>query len=217
MASRRLLVLNVVLGIVSVALAVGIVRTLIVKRPLPPPAPPRAAAAPPAAAASARRGSGPGAYTVIAARNLFNPRPQRDGDGRGGSRQQAHPPRRGDQTAPRAGPSSRIPRSSACPATPWATRLAVARIQKITDDRVVIARPEGLLEVLLQDPSKPRPTPASSAAPARAAGPTRTGQAAQPPPAAVATGPPGRPGGSRDTSSASAAHAALGPARPMSG
>ena len=40
------------------------------------------------------------------------------------------------------------------------------RLQKIADDRVVIARPEGLLEVLLQDPSKPRPTPTPPAAPA---------------------------------------------------
>jgi len=41
------------------------------------------------------------------------------------------------------------------------------RIQKIADDRVVIARPEGLLEVLLKDPTKPRPAPTASSAPAQ--------------------------------------------------
>ena len=35
------------------------------------------------------------------------------------------------------------------------------KIQKIADDRVLIARPEGMVEVLLQDPSKPRPAPAA--------------------------------------------------------
>ena len=33
------------------------------------------------------------------------------------------------------------------------------KIQKIADDRVLIVRPEGMVEVLLQDPSKPRPAP----------------------------------------------------------
>lgn len=55
------------------------------------------------------------------------------------------------------------------------------RIQQISDDRIVIARPEGLLEVLLQDPSKPRATPASAA----------PGQ--QPPAAAVAPAPSSPP------------------------
>src|SRR5262249_1028949 len=31
------------------------------------------------------------------------------------------------------------------------------KIQKIADDRIVIVRPEGVMEVLLQDPSTPRP------------------------------------------------------------
>jgi len=41
--------------------------------------------------------------------------------------------------------------------------ISGGRIQRITDDRVVIARPEGPLEVLLQDPGKPRPVPTSGA------------------------------------------------------
>jgi len=38
------------------------------------------------------------------------------------------------------------------------------KIQRISDDRVVIAKPKGLLEVLLRDPSKPK-APAVTAAP----------------------------------------------------
>jgi hypothetical protein len=57
-------------------------------------------------------------------------------------------------------------------------------IQKITDDRVVIVRPEGLLEILLQDPSKPRATPAATAP---QAGPPQAGPPQAGPPQA---GPP---------------------------
>jgi len=34
------------------------------------------------------------------------------------------------------------------------------RLQEISPDRVLIARPEGTVEVLLRDPSKPKPAPA---------------------------------------------------------
>jgi Type II secretion system protein C len=183
MVSRRLLVVNVVLGIVSVALAAGIVRTFIVRRALPAPAAPRAAAAPPPAAASVSADPGLAGYTVIAARNLFNP-------GR-------------SETATAAAPVSKPilhgvvingAKSRAFLEEPPAKRvsgysvgdpISGGRIQQITDDRVVIARPEGLLEVLLQDPSKPRATPVS-AAPGQQAPP-----AAQPPTAGAA--PPGAP------------------------
>src|SRR5947207_2435496 len=70
--SRRLLVLNVALGIVSVVLAVGIFRTLLLKRPVPSPSAPRVVSAPTSAAPAAAVDAGPAAYTVIAARNLFN-------------------------------------------------------------------------------------------------------------------------------------------------
>lgn len=184
MISRRLLVVNVVLGIVSVALAAGIVRTFIVRRALPAPAAPRAAAAPSPAAVSVSADPGLEGYTVIAARNLFNP-------GR-------------SETAATAVASAGKPilhgvvingaKSRAFLEEPPAKRvsgysvgdtISGGRIQQITDDRVVIARPEGLLEVLLQDPSKPRATPVS-AVPGQQAPP-----AAQPPTAGAA--PPGAP------------------------
>lgn len=49
------------------------------------------------------------------------------------------------------------------------------RVQTIADDRVVIARPEGMMEVLLQDPSKPRPAPMAAAGPGVTAAPGQLG------------------------------------------
>jgi hypothetical protein len=159
--SRRLLALNVVLAIVSIAFIAGIERTLIVSRALPAPAGPRTAtvAAPVPPAENVDRGlSG---YAVIAARNLFNPARS--------------------ETAVAAAPVAKPilhgvvidgAKSRAFLEDPAAKRIAgystgdmigEGRIQRITDDRVVIARPEGLLEVLLRDPSKPR-APAVNAA-----------------------------------------------------
>ncbi len=160
--SRRLLIVNVLLGIVSVALATGIVRTLVVKRSLPLPAAARVASAPPPAAASASADPGLSSYAVIASRNLFNPA-------------------RSETLATAAAPVSKPilhgvvldgAKSRAFLEDPAVKRVAGysvgdtiggGRIERISDDRVVIARPEGLLEVLLQDPSKPRPVPTSGA------------------------------------------------------
>jgi hypothetical protein len=54
--------------------------------------------------------------------------------------------------------------------------LAGGRLELIADDRAVIRMPEGVIEVLLKDPAKPRPGPAraaatTAAAPAAAASP----------------------------------------------
>jgi hypothetical protein len=171
--SRRLLVINVALGIVSVVLAVGIFRTLLAKRPLPPPSAPRAVSAPAPAAPAAAGNVGPGAYEVITARNLFNPS-------------------RSETSAVAAAPVSKPilygvvvdgAKSRAFLEDPAFKRVAGysvgdtvggGTIQKIADDRVVIVRPEGLIEILLQDPSKPRATPAATAT---QAGPTQAGPA----------------------------------------
>jgi hypothetical protein len=160
--SRRLLIVNVLLYIVSVALATGIVRTLVVKRAMPLPAAARVASAPPPATAPTSADPGLSTYSVIAARNLFNPA-------------------RSETAATAATPVSKPilhgvvldgAKSRAFLEDPGLKRVAGysvgdtiggGRIQRITDDRVVIARPEGLLEVLLQDPGKPRPAPTSGA------------------------------------------------------
>jgi hypothetical protein len=191
--SRRLLVINVALGIVSVVLAVGIFRTLLAKRPLPPPSAPRAVSAPAPAAPAAAGDVGPGAYGVIAARNLFNP---------GRSETAA-----AVAAAPVAKPIlhgvvMNGSKSRAFLEDPAFKRVAGysvgdtvggGTIQKIADDRVVIVRPEGPLEILLQDPAKPRATPTATAA---QAGPAQVGpaQVGSPPSQVPPTVPPMRQG-----------------------
>jgi len=195
---RRLLVLNAVLAVLCVVFAVGIVRTLLVKHPVPPPAPAaqRAAAASQPPATTKAGDPGLDAFTVIAAQNLFNP-------GR-------------SETAAAAAVSVAKPilhgvvihgaQSRAYLEDPTAKRVAGysvgdtiggGKIQKIADDRVVIARPEGLIEVLLQDPSKPRPAPTATAVPVGAAAPGQLapsqvapGQVVSPVPGPPATQPP---------------------------
>ena len=158
--SRRLLVINVALGIVSVVLAVGITRTLLVKRPLPAPSAPRAVSAPAPAAATADGDAGRAAYTVIAARNLFNP--GRSETASAAAAPVAKPILHGVVIV---GAKSRAfledPAFKRVAGYSVGDKVGGGTIQKIADDRVVIVRPEGLLEVLLKDPSKPRPTPAA--------------------------------------------------------
>ncbi len=160
--SRRLLALNVVLAIVSIALIAGIERTLIVRRALPTPAAPRTATVPAPAPASENVDPGLSGYAAIAARNLFNP-------GRSDT---------AVATAPVVKPILHGvvidgAKSRAFLEDPAAKRVAGysagdmigdGKIQRISDDRVVIAKPKGLLEVLLRDPSKPK-APAVTAAP----------------------------------------------------
>ena len=64
------------------------------------------------------------------------------------------------------------------------------RVDSIAVDRVVIGRGDGLLEVLLHDPSKPKPTP-TAAAPAPAA--PAPGPAAPAGPAPAVPAPAFRP------------------------
>jgi len=213
--SRRLLALNVVLAIVSMALAAGIGRTLIVRRALPTPAAPRTATVAAPARATENVDPGLSGYAVIAARNLFNPARS--------------------ETAVAMAPVAKPilhgvvidgAKSRAFLEDPAAKRVAGysagdmiggGRIQRISDDRVVIARAEGLLEVLLRDPSKPK-APAVTAAPTQQAptgaptpppevpsqvapsAPVRSRQAAAPLPAPAASGVPNSgmaPGGNR--------------------
>jgi len=169
-AARRLVVLDLVAGALACLFAAGLVRELGTQRPLPPPPVWRvgagAAAAPPQPA-TARASAAPtaGALVAIAAKNLFSP-----------TRSEA-------PTGPAlvAGPKPLLygvvmngPTSRAYLEDPVVKRVfgysvgdAVGggRLESINPDRVVIGRPDGRVELLLQDPSKPRPaTPAATTA-----------------------------------------------------
>ncbi len=167
---KRLLVVNVVLAGIGVIFLAALVREVVGSRPLPPP--PRAAQSVPAASATLAGESQDvplPEYNVIAARNPFNPN-------------------RSEFAAAKSAPTSKPvlhgivlngEQSRAYIEDPAAKRtvgygvgdtVAGGRLEAISADRVVIARPEGALEVLLQDPSKPRSkTPAVTAG---AAGPS---------------------------------------------
>ena len=196
MIPRRLIVFNVVLGLASLTFTVGIVRALLVKHPIPPPATARTAtpAPPPHAAAPAPKN--PEAYAIIADENLFNParsekatvavavvKPILHGIVIEGTKSRAFLE---DPTMKRVGAYS------------VGDAVSGDTLQKIADDRVVISRPEGLVEVLLQDPSKPKPVPIAAAGPPVTAAPraappegTPSGPAVTVPQPASGAVPPG--------------------------
>jgi Type II secretion system protein C len=184
---RRLIVLNVVLGLASLAFTVGIVRALLVKHPIPPPPTVRtvAPASPrPAAAPAPENPEG----DAIIAQNLFNParsekatvavavvKPILHGIVIEGTKSRAFLE---DPTMKRVGGYS------------VGDTVSGGTLQKIADDRVVIARPEGLVEVLLQDPSKPKPPPVAVAGPPVTAVPRAAPPEGIPSGPAVAVPPP---------------------------
>jgi len=163
--SRRFLALNVLLGLLGALCAAGLIRELLTPLPLPPPPTPRAAAPAAGSVLAPTPAASAGGYGVVASRNLFSP-----------SRSEAPA---GPVVA--AGPKPFLhgvvmdgPKSRAYLEDPTVKRtfgyavgdaVSGGRVQSISQDRVVIARPEGLVEVLLQDPAKPKlATPAAAAA-----------------------------------------------------
>ena len=165
---RRLLLLNVVLGGASLACAAFIVWELIAPAPARqvrsrPPAPPAPAPAPESPRAPAS------AYTVVASRNVFSPTR---------SEGPALPPA---GAAALAGPKPNLhgvllrdQNPIAYIEDPMTKRVAAYRVgdpvaggtlTTIAADRVIIARPEGPLDVRLRDPAKPRPAPTPTAPP----------------------------------------------------
>ncbi len=189
---RRLLAVNVVLAGVSLLCVGLIVKQLVGSRPAAPSRsrPPVATpAAPPSAAGSPRLPAQ--AYSVIATRNLFSPtRSETPGAGMAG------------------GPAINIVKPSlhgvvlrdgapiAYLEDPLTKRIAGYRIgdpiaggtvQTISADAVVIARPEGAVDVRLRDPSKPRPPAPAAGQPSVPGQPSGAGQ----PPAASPLPTPG--------------------------
>jgi len=162
---RRFLALNVLLGLLGGLCAAGLIRELLTPLPLPPPPTPRAAAPAAVSVPAPTPAASAGGYGVVASRNLFSP-----------SRSEAPA---GPVVA--AGPKPLLhgvvmdgPKSRAYLEDPTVKRtfgyavgdaVSGGRVQSISQDRVVIARPDGLVEVLLQDPAKPKlATPAAAAA-----------------------------------------------------
>jgi hypothetical protein len=211
--SRKLIALNVVIALVAGALAVLLVRDLASGRTSPPQVPAVARPAtsepgPPSSAPRRAAGDSPASYGVVASRNLFSP-----------TRAESPPATPASAPVAREGPKPFLHgvilddvKSRAFledPATKRTYGYSVGdavgggRLQRIGADRVVIARPEGSVEILLRDPAKPRPAPPQATAPTagrgqapRAPGQPPGGPGASPgaaPPAPVAPGPVGGP------------------------
>lgn len=196
--SGRLRTLNVALALASCLLATGLARELLATRPLPPPPVPRPAR--PATTATMPSASAPSAtgYGVIATKNLFS-----------ASRTEAPA-----GAAAAAGPRPVLhgvvvdgPKSRAYLEDPVVKRtfgyavgdtLGGGRVESITADRVVIGRGDGSVEVLLRDPSKPRPAttapaPGGSLAGGAPSGPIPAFPAGSPAASAAAAGRAGGP------------------------
>ncbi len=186
---RRWLVLNVALAALGLAFVAGIIREITHVRPLPPAPQARGAAVSAAGTvaptAEGRPPDGPLSYGMIATRNLFSasrtevvaaaplsstPKPVLHGVVVDGAKSRAYLE---DRAAKRV--------------FGYAVGDAVGggRLEQVTDDRIVIRRPEGVIEVILQDPSKPKAATPSAAAPAQGPAPavqTQDGQTGPPAP-----------------------------------
>jgi hypothetical protein len=194
---RRLIAINAVLVVVA-AVSVGlIVKQLASARPVEAPRarPPAATAAAPVAPADAPQAS-PQAYSVIAARNLFSPsRSETPATGMVG----------GSTISPAIKPNLHgVVLRDGSPVAyledPMTKRIAGYRIgdpiaggtvQTIAADAVIIARPDGAVDVRLRDPSKPRPLPPSPAQPGVPGQPQPPATPGVVPPRAFV--PPGQP------------------------
>ena len=174
--SRALFLTNVVVGGLGCLFAAGIVRDVVTHRSLPPvPAPPATQSTLDAAAPSA---APPplASFQVIATKNMFNPGRIEATDAMAAAATAAgvRPILHGvliDGQRSRAyleePPVGRVLGYSV------GDQVAGGRLESIEPNRVVIVRPQGRLEVFLQDPSKPRQvTPAAAGPP----GPPPPGQ-----------------------------------------
>lgn len=198
--SRRLVLLNIPVVAIGLAFAGLLGREFLVSRPLPPP-PALRASAPPStlggtAAPDQSPASDPGAYTMIAARNLFNPS-RSESSGLAAAKQAGGRPVLHGVVLD--GQRSRAyiedPLAKGVFGYTVGDTVGQGQIKTISADRITITSPEGNFELLLHDPSKPKPVipgaiaqPAPRAPAVPGAPPVRRtapGAApAQPPPAA---------------------------------
>ena len=154
---KKLLIINGLLIVIAAGSAVFIARQ--VMAPVAMPLPERSRPTPPGAAREATPASEPGAYTAVAARNLFSP-----------TRTESPPGAIASAISPTVKPNlyGIVLREGAPIAyleDPSTKRVAGYRVgdavaggtvQTIAADSVVIQRSDGNLDVRLRDPAKPR-------------------------------------------------------------
>ncbi len=188
--ASRIGVLQLLLGVVGGVLAIGAGRELTATRPLPPPAP--RSARPPAAVAPPAEPRDAGGHDLIAEKNLFSPH-RTEAPAAPVVASGPKPTLHGvvmDGATRRAYLEDPIQKRAFAYAI--GDPVGDGRVQSITDDRVLIGRAGGTVEVLLRDPAKPRPPapPAPGSATARpAAGSAASAPAQTAPPTAGALAP----------------------------
>jgi len=196
--SKKILALNVILAGLAVFLAVWLVRDLAATRPLPPPPAPRKPAGAAGPETPAQENAAPDrltAYNVIVAKYLFSPS-RTEGAPEVAKPAVPLPPKPILLGVVVDGPASRAyledPSTKRVFGYQVGDNVAGGKLEKITDDRIQISRADGVMDVMLRDPAKPKPP-----APAQAAPPTGAPGAPVPPRAETppATPPivPGRP------------------------
>ena len=163
--SRSLLALNLVLAAATALFFVQLVRGLLVSRPLPAPLIPRPVQAVVSPTDDPARARPPlTSYSVVATRNLFNP-----------NRSEMV----SQTTSPAAKPilygvvingDSRLayledPVTKRVVGYRVGDALAGGQLERIETDRVIIKGSAGPLELMLLDPSKPKPAVSSPRAP----------------------------------------------------
>jgi len=193
LSKRVWLVANLILLAVAAFFAVALARDLTRSRPLPPtPAPRRVQSQSPTEAgpASPVAEEKLAAYNVIVAKHLFNPA-RAEGGAAPAPPPPPPPPKPTLLGVVVDGPKSRAYLEDAVTKRVFGYKVGDAvsggRLDKITDDKVVIVRPDGAVDVLLRDPAKPKPPAATPGAP---------GQPGAPQPGAPAAAPvpvPGQP------------------------
>jgi len=168
---KKLLALNLVLGAVSAACIAFTVRQLALAPPATVPSPPRrpGASAERVAPTPDLRPPPASAYSVVATRSVFSPTRTETTTGNPGAAAGfavVKPSMHGvvlRDTNPIA--YLEDPLTKRVAGYRIGDSIAGGTVKTIAADRVVIARPDGEVDVRLHDPSKPRPAPPAPAAP----------------------------------------------------
>lgn len=188
--SKRLLVLNVLLGGVALFCVAFIVEQFVWA---PPPPPARSRSATPSNSPVVATPEVPrppaSAYNVIAGRSVFSPtRSEAPATAAAGTAPPASKPNLQGVVLRDINPLAYLedPLTKRVAGYRIGDTIAGGKLEEIAADRVVISRPDGNIDVRLRDPSKPRPAPpAQPGQPAAPGQPQAPGVPAQPLPPAV--------------------------------
>jgi hypothetical protein len=163
---KKLVIVNALLIVIAAGSVLFIVRHLMAPMPLPV-----AARRPPATnhlpAAEEPRSRDAGAYSVVAARNLFSPmRMEAPASGTAATASPVVKPNLYGVVLREGAPIAYLedPTTKRVAAYRVGDNVSGGTVQTIRADSVVINRPDGALDVRLRDPARPRPAPVPAAA-----------------------------------------------------